>query len=67
MQKCKKCGKISVAYDPVRLEWRCLWNSCRYAVTEKAAANGEQKKTASETHSRLKSSGGGRPAIVPGG
>ena len=28
--KCPKCGRISVVWDPVRLEFRCLWNDCRY-------------------------------------
>ena len=34
MFKCPECGRILVAYDPFRAEWRCLWYGCRYILTD---------------------------------
>ena len=61
-QKCKKCGSVSVAYDPVRAEWRCLWNSCRHVVAEKAPANGTQRRERQSAGGAPKTSQTVRPA-----
>jgi len=66
MQKCKRCGKVSVAYDPVRLEWRCLWNACRYTVTEKSTTNGTHKKTEHAANGQVRRTKGGQVWAAPG-
>lgn len=31
MLRCPKCTKFGYSWDPVRMEWRCPWNDCRYS------------------------------------
>ena len=30
MDRCPTCKRISLEWDPMRSEWRCLWYACRY-------------------------------------
>ena len=57
MENCPKCERISLEWDPMRSEWRCLWYACRFVELR-----GEREK-------RLREDAGGgemgeRPTIV---
>jgi len=45
MDRCPDCKRVSLAYDPVRSEWRCLWYSCRYARLANGATRTKKNRT----------------------
>ena len=43
MEQCPKCRKLSLEYDPLRSEWRCLWYACGYVTLAKTASDGKTR------------------------
>ncbi|HUW10245.1 MAG TPA: hypothetical protein VM537_10980 [Anaerolineae bacterium] len=59
MDKCPECGRVTVAYDPVRCELRCLWNECRH-VEATGALEGADTEPAESREAAPRTRGGER-------
>jgi len=42
MEKCPRCQKVSLEYNPARSERRCLWYSCGYVELANGAVKAQK-------------------------
>jgi hypothetical protein len=45
MENCPKCKRLSLEYDPVRSEQRCLWRACGYVRLANSGFKGPARAT----------------------